>query len=125
MKIVKLLSENWIQADGYRKNVMLNSDELKQKGSLAQIVVVGPGSKVKPHYHKKTYEIICVIEGQALVSVNDKSVITKPHDMILTEPNDVHSVENDGETDWKAIVFKTNAAEDDSYWPEIKTDEKT
>lgn len=124
MKIVKLLSENWIQADGYRKNVMVSPDELKQKGSLAQIVVVGPGSQVKPHYHKKTCEIICVIEGQAMVSINDKSVLTRPHDIILTEPNDIHSVDNNGDADWKAIVFKTNASSNDSYWVELKPDEK-
>jgi quercetin dioxygenase-like cupin family protein len=116
VKVVKAEVREWIQAEGYQKLILLTEDDFSQAGTMSQIVQVGPGSSVKPHFHKKSYEFIYVIEGKAVFKINDKSLQTAPGDMMLTEPGDIHSVENNTSDNWRVIVFKTNAEPDDSYW---------
>ena len=116
MKIIKAENADWTLADGYRKKIFFGENDLAQKGALAQIVVVDPGHEVKPHYHQKTYEAIYVVEGMAKFTINDTVHETAPGDIILTEPNDVHSVNNNSDKPWKVFVFKTNNVPDDSIW---------
>lgn len=60
MKLVELKKDNWIQADGYRKSILLTAKDFNQEGCLAQIVVGEPGSKIKPHYHQRIVRVdIC------------------------------------------------------------------
>lgn len=118
MKLVHAKTNNWIQADGYAKNILLREDEIGAKGSLAQIVVVEAGSQVKPHYHKRTSELIYVTDGSCLFTVNNSTFPLQTGDLLLTEPGDIHSLVNDGQTAWRALVFKVNAVADDSFWSE-------
>ena len=118
MKLIKADTNNWIHADGYRKNILMTGDQIGAKGNLAQIVVVEAGSRVKPHYHKRTSELIYITEGSCLFTVNDSTFPLKPGDLLLTEPGDIHSLVNDGQTAWRALVFKVNAVANDSFWLE-------
>jgi len=116
MKIIKNENTEWTIADGYKKKIFFREDDLHQDGTLAQIVVVEPGSEVKPHFHAEAYEVIYVVEGEALMSLKDETINTKPGDIILTEPNDIHSVKNNSDKPWKVFVFKTNNIIGDSVW---------
>jgi quercetin dioxygenase-like cupin family protein len=118
MKLVKAGTTNWIQADGYRKNILMTEDQIGSRGNLAQIVVVEADSKVKPHYHKRTSELIYVTDGSCLFTVNDSTFPLQTGDLLLTEPGDIHSLINNGQTAWRALVFKINAVADDSFWSE-------
>jgi len=120
MKLIRRESNNWVQADGYRKNILMTENEIGVKGSLTQIVVVEAGSQVKPHYHKRTSELIYVIEGDCLFTVNDRTFPLQTGDLLLTEPGDIHSLVNDGPSAWQALVFKINAVADDSFWLDKK-----
>ncbi len=39
-----------------------------------------------------------------------------PGDMMLMEPGDVHALTNSGDEPFELLVFKTNAADGDTYW---------
>jgi quercetin dioxygenase-like cupin family protein len=116
MRLINSSANNWIQADGYRKNILMTENEIGAKGSLAQIVVVEAGSKVKPHYHKQTSELIYVTDGSCLFTINDETFPLQIGDLLLTEPGDIHGLVNDGPSTWKALVFKINAVANDSFW---------
>ncbi len=116
MKIIKNENTEWTIADGYKKKIFFDEDDLHQPGTLAQIVVVEPGSEVKPHYHAGAFEVIYVVEGNALMIIKGEIVHTAPGDIILTEPDDIHSVKNDSDKAWKVFVFKTNHESGDSIW---------
>ena len=106
---------DWIEGAGYKKRILAGPDELGT-GSLAQIVRIGPGNEVKPHYHGQTTEFFYILKGEATLEIAGVEHVAKPQDTYITRPNDLHSVKNKGTTDFELIVFKSNWKRDDSYW---------
>lgn len=118
MKNIDLRQQQWSTNDGYRKTILADGADLGDEKALAQIVAVPPGSRVKPHFHRKTHEFIYVIGGEAALKINGHTRIMKQGDMIVTQPSDVHEVVNDSDRPWEVLVLKTNYRYGDSYWPE-------
>ncbi|MBU2560481.1 cupin domain-containing protein [archaeon] len=106
---------DWIEGAGYKKRVLAGESELG-RGSLVQIVIIGPGNEVKPHYHGLQTEFFYILKGTATLSIAGEEFEAKPGATYITKPNDMHSVKNDGKTDFELIVFKSNWRENDSYW---------
>lgn len=115
---IKLTGDRWIQSKGYRKQILADSNDFDTEGVLAQVVEIKPGHVVESHYHKKTYEFYYVLQGDVAFTINGRIRRLKEGDMMMTEPNDVHRVENDGRSDFQVLVFKTNATAGDTYWKE-------
>lgn len=105
----------WILRKDYKKRVLAGESELG-KGSLVQIVRIGPGNHVKPHYHAVQTEFFYILKGRATLSIAGEEFEAKPGDTYIIKPNDIHSVKNEGTEDFELIVFKSNWREDDSYW---------
>jgi quercetin dioxygenase-like cupin family protein len=105
----------WIEGQGYKKRILAGESELG-RGNLVQIVRIGPGNKVKPHYHAVQTEFFYILKGEATLSIGKEEHIAKPGDTYITKPNDMHSVKNNGKTDFELIVFKSNWKENDAYW---------
>jgi mannose-6-phosphate isomerase-like protein (cupin superfamily) len=105
----------WIVKKDYKKRVLAGEDELG-KGSLVQIVVIGPGNHVRPHYHGVQTEFFYILKGRAHLKIGSDEYDAKPGDTYITKPGDIHSVKNNGKEDFELIVFKSNWREDDSYW---------
>lgn len=105
----------WTFGAGYKKRILAGEAELG-KGSLVQIVRIGPGNEVKPHYHGRQTEFFYILEGEALLSIAGKEYHAKPGETYITKPHDTHSVKNEGTEDFELLVFKSNWREDDSYW---------
>ncbi len=106
---------DWIQGEGYKKRVLAGESELGG-GNLVQIVRIGPGQQVKPHYHGQQTEFFYILKGRALLSIAGVEHDAKPGDTYICRPKDTHWVKNEGAEDFELIVLKTNWKDDDSYW---------
>lgn len=79
--------------------------ELRRVNELLKMVefnlVVGifkKGERLKRHLHKEPItEIYFVIKGTGLVLCDNKEIRIKEGDLLKIEPNEVHSIKNDGE----------------------------
>ena len=116
MKEIELDESNWIQSHGYLKNILLKGDDLESEGSLVQVVIIPPSSQIPDHYHKTSREFYLVLDGESIIKVNDTEQVLRPGDMLLTEPGDVHNLQNEGHQEFRLLVFKTNAGRDDIFW---------
>lgn len=105
----------WIEGKGYKKRILAGEAELG-RGNLVQIVRIGPGQEVRPHYHGQQTEFFYILGGEALLSIGGREHRAKAGDTHVCRPKDIHSVKNNGTEDFELIVFKTNWKEDDSYW---------
>jgi len=117
---IKLTEDKWIQSKGYKKQILADSKKFDADGALVQVVEIKPGHVVESHYHKQTYEFYYVMRGDVAFTINGQTRRLREGDMMMTEPNDVHRVENDSGEDFRVLVFKTNAAPDDTHWEENK-----
>jgi mannose-6-phosphate isomerase-like protein (cupin superfamily) len=105
----------WITGAGYKKRILAGEREIGS-GNLVQIVRIGPGNEVKPHYHGQQTEFFYILNGCATLKIAEKEYKAKPGETYITKPKDMHSVKNNGKEDFELMVFKTNWKEDDSYW---------
>lgn len=116
MKEVKLTDRDWIASSGYEKNVLLNETDLQSKGARVQLVLIEPGQTVAEHYHKSSFEVYYVLQGRCLLVADQEKVRLRTGSILLMEPGDVHSLQNDGSEPFLVLVFKTNADEGDTFW---------
>lgn len=105
----------WIYGEGYKKRILGGEVEMG-RGNIVQIVNIGPGQEVKPHYHARQTELFYILRGTAHLSIAEKKFEAKAGDVHLCRPTDVHSVKNAGSEDFEILVFKTGWEEKDSYW---------
>ena len=66
------------------------------------------------HYHLKTTEIFLVLAGNGIININGTMNNCKIGDIILCEPNDVHSFK--ALDSWVIAIFKVNETKDDILW---------
>jgi quercetin dioxygenase-like cupin family protein len=105
------------QGKGYIKKIIFTEKDLGSKGNRVQIVITKPGNIVKPHYHKKQTEVFCILKtAGAILKINKRSIRTKPGDIFICRPENIHSVVNNTEENIETLVFKTNYEENDTYW---------
>ncbi len=117
MKIGKLRQLEFKGRFTYLKNVPFDENGLKCPGSKFQIVKFLPGSEIKPHFHRKTYEIFYVRGGNGILSMNGQDFRCKPDDFFLCEPGDSHAFKNDTKEDFIILIFKTNEPKQgDIFW---------
>jgi len=116
MKKINITAENWVDAPGYKKQLLLSEQELQCDGTQVQMVVMAPHTTIEDHYHKTSREFYYVLQGECLLTINNETLRLSAGDMLLTEPDDVHKLINNGNKEFKLLVFKTNATSDDTYW---------
>jgi len=116
MKKIDVTAQNWVEAPGYKKQLLLSEKELRCNGTRVQMVVIPPHSTIENHYHKTSREFYYVLQGGCLLTINNETLRLSVGDMLLTEPDDVHKLINDSDKEFKLLVFKTNATEQDTYW---------
>ena len=116
MKVIQIDNEGWQEGRGYRKRRLLSAGELRQPGTLLQVVVVPPGDHIPPHRHATSVEVYVVTRGVCELVVNGARHELRPGDVLLMEPGDVHELTNHGEEAFEVLVFKTNAGKGDVVW---------
>jgi mannose-6-phosphate isomerase-like protein (cupin superfamily) len=72
-----------------KKKVLVKGVSCVEK--LSHIVLV-PGSRVSPHSHKKGYEVMCFVRGEALFKVKGTEVRLKKGDCLVVEPEEAHEI---------------------------------
>jgi quercetin dioxygenase-like cupin family protein len=116
MKKIKVSAQDWVEAPGYKKQLLLSDKELQCGGTRVQMVVMAPHTTIKDHYHKTSREFYYVVQGACLLTINKQTYRLTPGDMLLTEPGEIHKLINDGDEEFKLLVFKTNTNSKDTYW---------
>ena len=115
MKSLRLNDREPVQAEGYRKHILLNAEDLHSDGARVQMVIIEPGDTIADHYHQRAREFYLVLQGRCELTVNGETSILRRDDMLLMEPGDVHGLTNHGSIPFVLLVFKTNG-EDDTFW---------
>ena len=108
-------TNNWLQEKGYKKKILLDEKDLNASNTILQINIVEPKTNLKPHYHQKMNEAVYILSGEASIIISDKEFPLKPGDLITIKPNQIHTVKNPGEKEFRYLVFKTNFFPDDTY----------
>ena len=115
MKTIRLRDREPLQAEGYTKHILLDAEDLHNDGARVQIVTIQPGDTIANHYHRTTREFYLVLQGRCRLTVNGETLALRRDDMLLMEPDDVHSLANHGTIPFVLLVFKTNG-EKDTFW---------
>ena len=73
-----------------------------EKNYKLKRIEVDPGGRLSYQYHKKRSETWTIVEGEALVTLDDKTFNYKAGDTILISQGIKHRVENKG---YKKLIF--------------------
>jgi len=117
MKYIPAEKRNWVEGQGYTKNILLKGvEDLHCEGALVQLLTIQPNATVPPHYHKKGLEVFYIIKGRGSMTINDEVIHLHEGDTLTCEPGEVHSAENPYDEPFEYIIFKTNWEAEDSIW---------
>lgn len=116
MKIIKFNSKKWDEKKGYSKRVLLNDKELRKPGIFIQEVKIKSKDKAALHHHKKQTEIFYFLSSNGYWAINGKKIYPKTGDILVVEPNDIHSTINDSNKNYIYLCFKINYEKDDLFW---------
>ena len=78
-------------------------------------IIVKPGQRLSYQYHNKRSEVWVVVQGEAVVTLDDKEYIYKVGEVVNVPVGTKHRVENDGKEDLIFIETQTGTyfGEDD------------
>lgn len=120
---IELDDAGWENGRGYRKNRLVDADTFACPGTLVQLVEIAPGDMIPDHVHRTSVEFYVVVAGSCRLVINAETYRLSSGDMFLTQPGDVHRLYNDGDVPFRLLVFKTNAAPQDTFWVEDTSNE--
>jgi quercetin dioxygenase-like cupin family protein len=104
----------------YSKKIIFSLADFDEKGHLLQVVTIPPDTRQRLHSHDKQTEVFYILEGEAILRINDVDYVARPGDAFICSPGDVHNVWNQADKDFRLLVFKINLPEkgEDSHWQE-------
>lgn len=68
---------------------------IPQKVSFA-LVILEPNAESKPHYHKKTEEVYFILEGSAIIAIDDEEFPVMQGHAVLLPIGSIHKIKNSG-----------------------------
>lgn len=116
MKFIKNGTSELIHGEGYDKEVLVEKVDLLSNNALVQYIIMKPHSKVVPHYHEKTTEIFYFLEGEGEFNIEGEVVKPKTGDVLVCEVGETHSTDNNSDSQWKYLAFKTHNDKNDLFW---------
>ena len=104
----------------YRKKIIFALEDFDEKGHLLQVVTIPPNTRQRLHSHDQQTEVFYILEGEAIIRINDVEYPARPGDAFICSPGDVHNVWNKTDREFRLLVFKINLPEEgeDSHWQE-------
>lgn len=104
----------------YRKKIIFSLGDFDEKGHLLQVVTIPANTRQRVHSHARQTEVFYILEGEAIITVNDMDYPARPGDAFICSPGDVHNVWNQTDQEFRLVVFKINLpeGEEDSTWHE-------
>lgn len=109
---------DWIEKEGYSKQVLAPSAILEDDEAAMQVVEVPADSEVDPHHHEETEEIFFILQEGGTLVINGAAFTPEQGEVIVCEPGDTHAVINDSDQAFRILVVKLNRTEDDTVWEE-------
>ncbi len=116
MKIIKPDLKNWEEQRGYSKKIFLTPEDLQSPENLLQEIKIKPGQTAPNHYHKKQTEVFYFLNENGYWIINGETKKFHTGDILVIEPYDKHTVNNDTSEDYLYLAFKIHYAEKDIYW---------
>lgn len=71
---------------------------------------IASGAKAEPHYHD-THEYYFILEGEAVVQIEDEAKQVGKGDLVYISPNAVHTIWPIGETGVRSLAFAASYQE--------------
>lgn len=86
------------------KEVILTPAEMLDKAYMFNVINLPSGSQIKEHPHFPDAEIYYILEGEVVVTDNDKREVLHAGDVAFTGNGDRHSVSNESGRDAKFLA---------------------
>ncbi len=86
------------------KEVILTPVEMLDKAYMFNVINLPSGSQIKEHPHFPDAEIYYILEGEVVVTDNDKREVLHAGDVVFTGNGDRHSVSNESGHDAKFLA---------------------
>ena len=80
---------------------------------MVQEVIIPAHQVANAHYHEHTTEVFYFLTEHGYRIVNEEKIVPKIGDVLLIEPGDIHTVVNETDQDYRYLVFKINAVDND------------
>ena len=116
MKHIANESQTREENEWYSKQVLATEKEIGYKWMKVQTVKIPPGEVAEAHIHKIQTEVFYFLTDNWYRIVNDQRIQPKVGDVLIIEPNDVHTVGNDTEEDYVYLCFKTDYTDQSDFY---------
>ena len=110
MKIISLnkLPEDRVSHNReIRKIMMLQSGDIPHLNSFSQ-AVFSSGQIAQGHAHEDMHEVFFVQKGTGVIRINGKPYSLISGVCVAVEPDEIHEIENTGESDLVLLYFGVN-----------------
>jgi mannose-6-phosphate isomerase-like protein (cupin superfamily) len=102
------------EGQGYIQfNRVFQSEEFESPWHFVDYAVIPPGSSIGEHRHGADEEMYFVLEGRAIMRINDQDYEVKPGDLILNRSGWKHGLRNESSNDVKILVVEVGIAKDE------------
>lgn len=90
------------------KEVVLTPAEMLDKSLMFNVITLPKGSTIKEHKHEPDAEIYYILEGEVVVTDNEKIATLHAGDVLFTGNGDRHSITNhcDADARFLACILK-------------------
>jgi glyoxylate utilization-related uncharacterized protein len=85
---------------------LFNSEEFQSPWHFVDYAIISPGSSIGEHRHGANEEMYFILEGRAIMRINDRDYEVKPGDLILNRSGWKHGLRNESSTDVKILVVE-------------------
>ena len=83
-----------------------DSSDFESPWHFVDFALIPPGTSVGLHRHGDNEEMYFILEGHAIMTVNDQEREVKPGDLILNRAGWTHGIRNEGAVDVKMLVVE-------------------
>ncbi len=111
MKLVQWNTKERQQNSGYDKKVLWEGNQWNKM----QEIRIPPHEIAKAHHHAIQTEIFYFLMDTWYWIVNNEKILPKKGDVLIIEPNDIHTVVNDTDQEYVYLAFKVNYTDNDLY----------
>jgi len=116
---VPTLHENDVEGldlPGRNLRWLVNAELLGAKHLSACVIKVAPGETVRPaHSHPNGEEVIYIVAGSGRVMIEGEVSAVREGSVVLFPQGKVHMLQNNGQTEMKAVCFFAPATNLDNY----------
>lgn len=85
---------------------LFNSEEFQSHWHFVDYAIVPPGSSIGEHRHQDNEEMYIILEGHAIMRINDQDYEVKTGDLILNCFGWKHGLRNESSRDVKILVVE-------------------